>query len=222
MKKYFFILIIILSFLNYIVYANNVVDFSKENGVVLTKVDSNSCYIYDSNKLDYILLAGPSDKSYFYFPCGGVIFNKKVSVNNINYYVVNLKVRTSPQESTDFIRVVKLDGQNLIDEKELSYSVNSCFSLEGGYKVFDIPYLSYLIFNKDKLNSVCDESSGEVVIGRKTNLYNFLNKKFSKKGYLIKDDKVVVSRYMSVDGEFWLYVSYDEKVKRWVKMNDIF
>lgn len=212
--------------LNVSIYANENIYFSKGiikgNGLVLTKIESNNCYIFNNGKVNSVLLAGPKDRSYFYFPCGAIIFSKKVSVNNSDYYIVNVSVRTSPQESSEFVRVVKEQDNDLIDENKLSYNINSCFSLEGGYSLLDISYLSYLISNKDKLDKICDENLGQIVVGKKTNLYNFSHKKNYKKGYLIKGDKVTASKYMAVNGEFWLYVSFGEEVKRWMKMNDIF
>lgn len=209
---------------NVIIYADENITFSKESGVVLTKIESNSCYIdmFNNRKVKSLLLAGSEDRSYFYFPCGAIVFSKKLNVNNDEYYVVSVRVRTSPQESSEFVRVVRVQYHDLIDENKLSYRINSCFSLEDSYSLLDISYLSYLISNKDKIDKVCDEDLGEIVLNKKINIYNFFNKNFSKKGYLIKDDKVKALRYKFVKGEFWLYISYGDRVKKWIKMNDIF
>lgn len=218
----FFIGLYLICF-NVSVYADENINFSKESGVVLAKIESNSCYIdmFNNRKVKSLLLAGPEDRSYFYFPCGAIVFSKKLNVNNDEYYVVSVRVRTSPQESSEFVRVVRVQYHDLIDENKLSYSINSCFSLEDSYSLLDISYLSYLISNKDKIDKVCDEDLGEIVLNKKINIYNFFNKNFSKKGYLIKDDKVKALRYKFVKGEFWLYISYGDRVKKWIKMNDI-
>ncbi|MBJ9958441.1 hypothetical protein [Acinetobacter courvalinii] len=224
MKKIFFIIIVVLSIFTCFVYANKNTFYKGEEGPALTKIESNSCYIYmfNNGKVKSILLAGPEDRSYFYFPCGAIVFSKKLNVSNDEYYVVSVRVRTSPQESSEFVRVVRVQYHDLIDENKLSYRINSCFSLEDSYSLLDISYLSYLISNKDKIDKVCDEDLGEIVLNKKINIYNFFNKNFSKKGYLIKDDKVKALRYKFVKGEFWLYISYGDRVKKWIKMNDIF
>lgn len=173
--------------------------------------NKNECFFVSSNQK--ILLAGSTENTYFFFPCIKVTSNYEV-LSTKKYFVSELLLATSPRENQKYVRVIEGLNNKFLDDTELSYLLSSCIPLK---KESNDKLISHLIKNKDKFKKICDTDTGLISIEKKIFLYDKIGKNFKvRKSYLIKDNKVKVLDYFFKNNSLWLFINYNESIKKWI------
>lgn len=188
---------------------------------------ANAKYVYDENERQCffqknnqkILLAGLNEKTYFYFPCSEIITTYEAKKPTGTYSISELLLATSPQANQRYIRIIKNEGNKLYDDTQLSYLLSSCIQLT---TTNNQDLVVYLIDKKDILKNICRIDDSLISINKKVFLYDKVGSNFQiKKSYLIKNDKVKVIDYFFKNKKLWLYINYNNSVKKWIPSHSI-
>lgn len=193
-------------------------------GSVYTQMSlANTKYVHDEkdrqclyiNNNQKILLAGMNEKTYFFFPCNKIISTYDVKFSKGTYLISELLLATSPQVNQKYIRAIKSADNKLYDDTNFSYLLSTCIPLT---KTRNYEIVKYLIDKKENLEKICDIDNSLLLINQKVFLYDKVGNDFKiGKAYLVKNDKVQVKDYFFKNNELWLYVDYNNSVKKWVQ-----
>lgn len=179
--------------------------------------EKNECIFSGGNQK--IILAGGEERTYFFFPCFS--FESKYEVNTTKKYLVSeLLLAPTPRKNLIYVRTIEmLNSKKFKDDEELSYLLGLCIPLKkGGNKQL----ITFLLENKEKYKKICDIENGYLTLDKKAFLYDRKNNNFLiKKSYLIKGDKVTVTDYFFKNKILWLYINYNDSVKKWIPSNSI-
>jgi hypothetical protein len=188
-----------------------------------SKANSEVSYVIDKDKHECkfisgnqkILLAGPEEGTYFFFPC--FHFESKYEAKTPKkYFVSELLLAPTPRENAIYVRAIEmLNNKKFKDDKDLSYLLGLCIPLKKGGNE---QLISTILKNKENYKKLCDMESGYLTLDKKTFFYDRKNNQFSiRKSYLIKGDKVAVSDYFFEKNILWLFVSYNDSTKKWIQ-----
>nr|WP_245349810.1 hypothetical protein [Acinetobacter guillouiae] len=202
-------------------------------GSVYTQVSlANTKYVHDEkdrqclyiNSNQKILLAGMNEKTYFFFPCNKIISTYDINFSKGTYLISELLLATSPQVDQKYIRAIKsADNKSadnkLYDDTNFSYFLSTCIPLT---KTRNHKLVKYLIDKKENLEKTCDIDNSLLLINQKVFLYDKVGNDFKMgKAYLVKNDKVQVKDYFFKKNELWLYVDYNNSVKKWIPSKSV-
>ena len=173
----------------------------------------NECIFSRGNQK--ILLAGGQEKTYFFFPCFSFKDTYEVKTPSKNYFISELLLAPTPRNNAIFLRSIEKIGNNFTDNTDLSYLLMSCIPLK---KEHNRQLVSYLLNNLESYKKTCNMDNGYITLDKKTFLYERKNNHFLiRKSYLIKGDKVTVSDYIFENNALWLFITYNDSTKKWIK-----
>ena len=82
--------------------------------------------------------------------------------------------------------------------------------------------LNYIVDKKNNLEKICSTDDGLISINKKIFLYDKVGNNFKiQRSYLIKSDKIKVIDYFFKNKSLWLYINYNDSVKKWIPSNSI-
>ena len=188
---------------------------------------ANTKYVHDEkdrqclyiNSNQKILLAGMNEKTYFFFPCNKIISTYDINFSKGTYLISELLLATSPQVDQKYIRAIKSADNKLYDDTNFSYLLSTCIPLT---KTRNHKLVKYIIDKKENLEKTCDIDNSLLLINQKVFLYDKVGNDFKMgKAYLVKNDKVQVKDYFFKNNELWLYVDYNNSVKKWIPSKSV-
>lgn len=193
------------------------VKYSFANTKYVYNENERQCFLQKNNKK--ILLAGANEKTYFYFPCSKIITTYETQKSKEFYLISELLLATSPQENQRYIRIIKDEGNKSYDDTQLSYLLSSCIQLK---KTNNRDLVNYIVDKKNNLEKICSTDDGLISINKKIFLYDKVGNNFKiQRSYLIKSDKIKVIDYFFKNKSLWLYINYNDSVKKWIPSNSI-
>ena len=193
------------------------VKYSFANTKYVYNENERQCFLQKNNQK--ILLAGANEKTYFYFPCSKIITTYETQKSKEVYLISELLLATSPQENQRYIRIIKDEGNKSYDDTQLSYLLSSCIQLK---KTNNRDLVNYIVDKKNNLEKICSTDDGLISINKKIFLYDKVGNNFKiQRSYLIKSDKIKVIDYFFKNKSLWLYINYNDSVKKWIPSNSI-
>lgn len=193
------------------------VKYSFANTKYVYNENERQCFLQKNNQK--ILLAGANEKTYFYFPCSKIIITYETQKSKEAYLISELLLATSPQENQRYIRIIKDEGNKSYDDTQLSYLLSSCIQLK---KTNNRDLVNYIVDKKNNLEKICSTDDGLISINKKVFLYDKVGNNFKiQRSYLIKSDKIKVIDYFFKNKSLWLYINYNDSVKKWIPSNSI-
>ena len=193
------------------------VKYSFANTKYVYNENERQCFLQKNNQK--ILVAGANEKTYFYFPCSKIITTYETQKSKEFYLISELLLATSPKENQRYIRIIKDEGNKSYDDTQLSYLLSSCIQLK---KTNNRDLVNYIVDKKNNLEKICSTDDGLISINKKIFLYDKVGNNFKiQRSYLIKSDKIKVIDYFFKNKSLWLYINYNDSVKKWIPSNSI-